>query len=137
MFRDADGTAAGRAHHQDAALGGFVEIDVVHADAGASHDAQPRRMIEQRGRDFCGAADNQRLRIGQFGVQIVFGAEDDVPAGLLQEFDTAIADLVGNNDLHDSSIQGKSRGARPAVSSHGVETFQITVRNGACQIAAS
>src|SRR5580704_6270345 len=123
VFGYADGAAAGRAHHQDPALGGFVEVDVVHADASASDDAEARSVIEERGSDFGGAADNERVRIGQLCVEVVFGGENDVPAGFFQEFDTTIANLVCNNDLHDSSIRGKSRGERTAVSSHDVETM--------------
>ncbi len=123
MLRHANGASARRAHHQNPALGGFVQINVVHANAGAAHNPQPRRVIQQRGGNFGGAAHDQRIGISQFRVQIVFGGENYVPAGLLQEFNSAVADLVRNNNLHDSSIPGKSRGERKAVSSHVFESM--------------
>ena len=51
VLGDRDGVAAGSVHHHDAALGGGVEIDVVHAHAGASDDAQLGRLVHHGGVD--------------------------------------------------------------------------------------
>src|SRR5690606_11798106 len=38
-----DGVARGGVHHDDTALGGGLDIDIVHADAGAANDLEQRR----------------------------------------------------------------------------------------------
>ena len=45
-------------HHDDAAAGGGIEIDVVHADAGAADHAERGGLIDHFARDAGGAADN-------------------------------------------------------------------------------
>src|SRR5260221_17003 len=40
VLRDANGVSAGRAHDQDAAARGFLEVDIVDADSGAANHAQ-------------------------------------------------------------------------------------------------
>ncbi len=82
MLGDADGIAARRVHDQNAAAGGGVEIDVVHTDAGAADDAEPRGGAEERVGNASGAADDERIGIGQGGCQRGRTGQDDFPAGL-------------------------------------------------------
>ncbi len=72
MFGHADGAPARRAHHEDAALRRFVQVNIVHAHAGAAHGAQFLRLIQQFRGNFCRATHNQRVRISDFRVQRVF-----------------------------------------------------------------
>ena len=62
---DADAVGARRVHHDDAARGGGVEVDVVDAGAGARDDAQRRRGGDHVARDLRRAAHDQRVGIGQ------------------------------------------------------------------------
>ena len=77
----ADGVSAGRIHHQDALARGGVEVDVVHADAGAADDAQALGLVEQFGRDLRRAAYQQRIRVADFVVDFALGLGkvDDIP----------------------------------------------------------
>ncbi len=109
MLRHADRAATRGAHHQDAALSGFVQVDIVYADAGPADHAQAGRVIQQRWSYLRCAADDEGVRVRQLRMQRLLCCKYDVPAGLPQYFNSAIADLVRDNDFHDSSIPGKSR----------------------------
>ena len=101
MFGNADGTSSRRAHDQDTALGGFVEIDIVDADAGPADGPQFLGTVEQIGGNFGRAAHNQGIGVGELRVERVLGGLDDVPTGLLlKQLHSAIADLVRYDNFH-------------------------------------
>ena len=52
QLRGGNGVAARRVHHHHAALGGSLDVDVVHADAGAADDAEPGRGFDHLARYF-------------------------------------------------------------------------------------
>ena len=77
-----DGVAAGRVHHQHAGFGGGVQIDVIHAHAGAPDHAQFGRLFQHRGVHLHGAAHQERVGFRQvLGIFLGIG-NDDVPTGL-------------------------------------------------------
>ena len=72
VLGNGDGIAARRVHHRNAALGGGVEVDVVHAHASAPDHPQLWRLVHHRGiHEHC-RAHQQRVSIGQFCRQRVF-----------------------------------------------------------------
>ena len=88
-----DGVAARRVHHQHAGGGGGVQIDVVHADAGAPDHAQLRRL-----RQHVSALTLTALRTSSASAsarcwRVFLGiGNDDVPARLrLQQLDAGRA----------------------------------------------
>ena len=73
VFSDTDSIAAGSAHDQDAATRSFIQIDVVHADAGAANHAQAGSFFEEFGGDFGGAAHDESVSVGDLRVQSFLG----------------------------------------------------------------
>ena len=67
---DADAVGAGRVHHDDAAGAGGGDVDVVDAGAGARDRAQLRRGGDERGGDLRGAADDERVGVGEIGGEL-------------------------------------------------------------------
>ena len=102
MFRNADGTSTRCAHDQNAALGGLVQVNVIHAHARAAHRAQFFCLVQQIRGDFRRAAHNQGIRAGNLPIQGIFRRQYDVPTRLLlQQLHAAIADLVRYNNFHE------------------------------------
>ena len=103
MLGHAYGVAAGRAHYQDAAPRGFLEVDIVYADSRAAHYAQTRGFLQQLGRYFGRAAHDQGIRVRDLGIQRVFRGKDNVPTRAAQQFHAALTDFVSNDYFHQSS----------------------------------
>ncbi len=101
VLRNADRAPARCAHHQNAALRGFIQIDIVHANTRAAHYPQFFRTLQQFRSDFRRAAHNQRIRIANLRIQRIFRRQYHVPSGLLfQQFHAAVADFVRYDDFH-------------------------------------
>ena len=101
VLGDRDGIAAGRVHHHDAALGGGVEIDVVHAHAGASDDAQLGGLVHHGGIDERGRAHQYGVRSGQFAGERLFVGGYDVPVVVFAEDGgRGRRDFVSDDDFH-------------------------------------
>ena len=100
VFGDRNGIPAGRIHDEHAGLGGGVQIDIIHANAGAADDAQFRRLLQNRLGHLHGAAHQQR--VGSREVLRVFLGigDDDVPAVLRLE----MLDARGGQGLSDQYI---------------------------------
>ena len=64
------------------ALGGSIEIDVVHAYTGPADDAQLRCLRQEGLIDLYGAADEQRVRSGEVRCELLRVGNGDIPAGL-------------------------------------------------------
>ena len=58
MFGRGNGVSTGRIQHDDAAARGRLDIDIVHADAGATDHAQSRTGIQDLRRYFRFTADD-------------------------------------------------------------------------------
>ena len=71
MLGYADTVGARRVEHQDTALAGSVEVDVVDSAAGAGDDAKTRCRGHQIGIDLRGAANDQAVGIGQGLLEVV------------------------------------------------------------------
>ena len=100
---DGDGVSAGGVHDDNAVAGSGVGVDVVHADAGAADDAELGRVLEQRGVDLNGGADDQGVGVPELVCQgaLDFVGGDDLPAGfLLQNGEGGGRDFFGENNLH-------------------------------------
>jgi hypothetical protein len=136
MFGNTDGTSAGRAHDQDAALGGFVQVDVVHAHAGAADGAQLFGAVEQIGSDFRRAANDQGIGIGDLRVQRLLRCQYDVPARLLlQQLHAAIADLVRYDNFHEPHrllrvFPAKCKHSKVASPSRAVKSVRLIPAEG-------
>ena len=65
VLRDADAVRAGRIHDDDAAIGGGGDVDVVHAGSGAGDHPKPGRGGDQLRIDLRGAANDQRVGVGE------------------------------------------------------------------------
>src|ERR1700690_4317321 len=109
MLRHAYRASSRRAHYQHPAPGRFVQVNIVHPHACAPHHAKLRRFFHQLRRHLCRTPHDQRVRVGQFPRQRLLGRKNDIPSCLFQQFDTALADLVRNDDFHVSSFPGISR----------------------------
>ena len=67
-----DGVAAGCVHHDDAALGGRLDIDVIGPHAGAAHDAEFRRGLDEVFRHFGLRTHNHRRHVAHQWQQFRF-----------------------------------------------------------------
>ena len=63
MLRSRDGVAAGRVHHDNPALSGRLDIDIVGAHPGAAHDPEPGRGLDHLFRYFRLRAHDQSDRV--------------------------------------------------------------------------
>ena len=92
MFGGGDGIAEGCVHHDDAALGGGRDVDIVDADAGPADDLELAGRGDQLRRHFRRRADGEAV-IGRNGGEerILVLAE----IGLVVDIDAAVAE-----DLH-------------------------------------
>jgi hypothetical protein len=112
-----------RVHDDDAACAGGVDVDVVDTGAGAGDGAKPRRGLDQRGSDFGGASNDQRVSgleiIGQ-GVRSPARSGVDLPALGAEEVDRGCRKIVGNNYSHRSAVYT----CRLANASRGVSRYR-------------
>ena len=104
-FGDGDGVGAGGVHDDNALAGGSGGVDVIHADAGAADEAEGGSVLEERGVDLDGGANDQGVGVAQLlgeGAFDLIGG-DDLPAGLLLEHrEGGGGDFFGENNLHVS-----------------------------------
>ena len=77
VFRHRHGVCSGRVHHRNALARGRVEIDVVHAHAGSTNNAQLLGMRQQGRVCLHRRADDQRISrlqlLRQLAVELVRG----------------------------------------------------------------
>ncbi len=109
VLRDADGVSARRAHDQDTAACGFLEVDIIYADSGAANHTETRRFFQQLRRYFGCAAHDKRIRVGDLRMERVLRGQDDVPAGAAQEFHATFTNFICNDDFHRASCDLLSR----------------------------
>ena len=67
QFRGRRGIRVGGIEDHDPALGGRFDIDVVHADPGASDHPQARGRRQDRSRDSGAATDDDRVAVRDAG----------------------------------------------------------------------
>src|ERR1700688_4732139 len=103
VLRDADGVSAGRAHDQDAAAGGFLQVDVVYADSGAADHAEAGGFFQELRRYLRRAANHQSIGVGDFRMQRIFRGQDNVPSRAAQQLHSAVTDFVCNDYFHRAS----------------------------------
>ena len=88
--------------HDDPALGGGLDVDVVHPHPGPADDLELIGALEQVGGELGGRADQDAVvladRAGQLAVGPV-GLDVDVEAGVLQQPYPRVADLLGDQNL--------------------------------------
>src|SRR6185295_12259219 len=63
VFGGRGGGTAGRIHHEDTAFCSSFDIDVVHADSGASDNLEAGRVLDQFAIDRRCAADNNAVNV--------------------------------------------------------------------------
>ena len=61
-LRRSGGRPARRIHHQDAALRGGIDVDVVHADSGTADDSQTRGLLDEFLIDHRSAPNDDAIR---------------------------------------------------------------------------
>ena len=103
MLGNADGVPARRIHHEDAVMGGRVHVHVVHAHAGAAHDAKLGGLLEQRGRHFRGTANHQAVGIDDLGGNIGGRRSENFPARFTKQRNSTFTYFVGDNNFHRNS----------------------------------
>jgi len=106
MFGTLTELPPGRAHDQDTALGGFVEIDIVDATP-----ARPTTAVFWLGRairgDFGRAAHDQGIRIGELRVERVLGGLHDVPRAALGAVCTPRSLIFPLRLLHEPVVSSR------------------------------
>ncbi len=102
-FGHRDSAGSGGVHHQDAATGGNLDIDVVHADSGTADDTKVFAGFDQRGVGLHGRAHDQRIgvRDGNRGIQCkLFGGDDRAVRNRLQHLHRCPGNFLRDDDLH-------------------------------------
>ena len=104
VLRDADAVRAGRIEHEDAAVAGGLDVDVVDPCAGTRHDPEARSGSDQLGRDRRGAADYEGIGVGEVGAQLGRRATatgvDGPPLGF-EQGDGSRGQRIRNHDFHE------------------------------------
>jgi len=101
-FAGRDGVSAGGVHHQDAAAGGGLEVNVVHARPGPSDDLEALGALEEFGRDLCAATHYQGVGVAQESGEVREWRAcrlDDLEAGTLEDRDALGIQRVADDDL--------------------------------------
>ena len=99
----------GRVRDDDAALGGGVHVHVVHADARAADRAQPLGLRDQVRVELRGRADQHPVELADPALELAVLPVDpelDVEAGVAQQLDAAVADLLLDQDRAASRRHG-------------------------------
>ncbi len=135
MLRHAHRTATGSAHHQHTPLGRFIQVDIVHAHARATYHPQFGRFVEQGRCNFRGAAYDQSLGIRQFRHQLSFVVCTTFQPVCFSSSTPRSLILSATMTFMIPRLRVKAALGLPAVSSHDMETIQITWRFAHCQIA--
>ncbi len=100
-----------RDHH--AALGGGVDVDVVHPHAGPAHDLEPVRALDQVAGQLRGGPDQDPVELADAAVQLAIvpvDAQLDIEARVAQQLHAGLADLLLDEDLH---VRPATKPARP------------------------
>ena len=109
QLRDADAVGARRVHHDDAACAGGVQVDVVHARAGARDHAQRRRGGDDLASHLRRAAHDQRVGVGdggqQFGQRPAGGRIDDPSVLLGEQGNSGPRQIIGNHNFHRRTLE--------------------------------
>ena len=97
-----DGVARRRVDDRDPGAGRGVEVDVVHADAGATDDDQPRAGGDELGIHLDLAAHDQRVIVGEESGQLLARAAEPLVdlVGRREELHALARDLLGDEDPH-------------------------------------
>ena len=137
VFRDADAVSAGRVHHQDAAMRGRFDVDIVDSDAGAADHAKALGFFEQLSRDAGGAADDQAVGIREFARQGCGGGRNNFPACFAEQLKPAVTYFVGDDNFHGNERSGRTsrcqmHGGKEVRSRRGLR-YKLRVR-AACAI---
>ena len=100
----------------DAALGGGVHVDVVHPDAGAADRPQAVGLGDQVGVELRGRADQHAVELADPALELAVLPVDpelDLEAGVAQQLDAAVADLLLDEDARAGSLTAARRARRP------------------------
>ena len=95
-----------RVGHDNPALGGRVDIDVVHAHAGAAHRSQAPGASQELGVELGRRADQDPVVVADALGQLFPRpphAQIDVEA-LAQQLDSRVADLLGHEHPSTSAV---------------------------------
>ena len=120
MFGGGDGIAEGRVHHDHAGAGGGGNVHIVHADAGAAHNLQVLRRLQDIGGQLGGAADGDAVILVN-DLEQLFLAEArlhiGIHAALLEDGNGGRRQLVGDKNL--------GHGKLPLISCVGVRACRV------------
>ena len=97
-----DDVGGGGVAHDDAGLGGGLDVDVVHAHARAADDAQLRSRGDDLARDVRGGAHHERIVVGDGLDKLIRGhlqLDIDLQALFRKAVQTGLRQLLGNQDL--------------------------------------
>ena len=90
--------------HHHAALGGRLDVDVVDAHPGAADGLAAARPARAGPRvELRGGADQEAVELADAALELAVlpvGAELDLEAGVAQQLDAGVADLLLDEDLH-------------------------------------
>ena len=114
MLRGRDGIPPRGIHDDNPAPGGRIDIDVVHADTGATDDFEIGRRLDHLGGHLGFTADHQRVELANDGEQFIrLQADFDghVEGAAVGEFiDSSLGDGVGDEDFRFGHGLGKKSG---------------------------
>ena len=117
---DADAVRARRVHDDDAAGAGGGDVDVVDAGAGAGNHPQARRGGDDRRGHLGGAANDNRVGVGEVGGELVrraAGTGVDLPSFRAQQIERGSGKIIGDNNFHGFRKYNLRRSQRaPCVS---------------------
>jgi len=103
VFGGRDVVAFGRVHDDDTAFGGGGDIDIVDADAGATHDAKVLGGREDLGGHLRVRANDEAVRVldqlEEFVGRAVGLVHDFDSGGLLEDGDSFFREGIGNDDF--------------------------------------
>jgi hypothetical protein len=100
MFCDANCISSGSVHYQNAAARCGVKVNIIDANSCASDDAKIWRGFQNLRGDLRGAANDERVCCGETCDEFVARRSDYFPSGFAQEFESALTDWIGNDDIH-------------------------------------
>ena len=103
VFGHANGVSARSVHDEDAFARSGVEVHIVHAYPGAPDDAQALGFVKQLSRHLRRAADEQRIRVAYFFLDLPFRFREihDGPGRIrLQNTHHAFIDTIGDQNFH-------------------------------------
>ncbi len=103
MLGRGDRVAARGVHHDHAAAGGGIDIDIIHTDAGAANDLEQRGGLDEPGGRLGLAAHHQRGEVRDDVEELIFfqpGLHGHVElARAAQLSHTAVGNGIGNKNF--------------------------------------